>query len=70
MSEIIPEDSIPKESPNIPAENNQNVTIKKSTYRNLLASIVIAVAISTFFIGYFVGTSETNDDSISSEDFT
>jgi len=70
MSEIIPEDSIPKESTNLPDNNNQNVTIKKSTYRNLLVSIVVAVAISTFFIGYFVGTSETNDDSISSEDFT
>jgi len=70
MSEIVPEDSIPKESTNLPDNNNQNVTIKKSTYRNLLASIVVAIAISTFFIGYFVGTSETNDDSISSEDFT
>lgn len=46
---------------------DKNVTIKKSTYNNMLKGIVIAIAAATFLGGYFVGAYE-NTDSISSEE--
>jgi len=49
------------------SSEDKNVTIKKSTYNNMLKGIVIAIAAATFLGGYFVGTYE-NTDSISSED--
>jgi len=41
------------------------ITVKKSTYRNLIKGIVIAIAAASFFAGYGIGTldiSDTDDD--------
>jgi len=48
----------------IPTDINSNdntpiqekITIKKSTYHNLLKGLVVAIALTTFFGGYVVGT--------------
>jgi protein-disulfide isomerase len=47
---------------------NQSVTVKKSTYNNMIKVIVIAIAVSAFFGGYFIGSMEnsvTNQDLLS-----
>jgi len=50
-----------------PTTEETTISIKKSTYNNMLKGIVIAIAAATFLGGYFVGAYE-NTDSISSED--
>jgi len=40
--------------------NEDKITVKKSTYNNLLRGIVAAIAIATFFGGYAIGTMDTN----------
>jgi len=41
----------------------EKITVKKSTYNNLLKGIVAAIAIATFFGGYAIGTIDTNSNS-------
>ncbi len=40
--------------------NGDKITIKKSTYNNLLKGMVAAIAIATFFGGYAIGNMDTN----------
>jgi len=45
------------------SSNNQNITIKKSTYNNLLKGVIAAIAIATFLGGYTIGTLDDNSNS-------
>ncbi len=45
---------------NINNSNGDKITIKKSTYNNLLIGMIAAIAIATFFGGYTIGTIDTN----------
>jgi len=44
------------------------ITIKKSTYNNMLKGIVAAIAIATFLGGYAVGTLDNDSDSLSADE--
>ena len=59
----IVEDTIDNSSPN----ENQTITIKKSTYANMLKAVVVTIAIASFLGGYLTGSMD-NSDSFSSED--
>ena len=52
-------------------ENTEKITIKKSTYNNIIIGIIIAVAAATFFVGFLLGnsTSQTNSNFITKSDF-
>jgi len=47
--------------------NGDKITVKKSTYNNLLRGIVAAIAIATFFGGYTIGTMD-NNSSVTTEE--
>jgi len=47
--------------------NEPKITIKKSTYNNMLVAIIAAVAIATFFGGYSVGTFDDSGSGITGE---
>jgi len=40
--------------------NETKITVKKSTYNNLLKGMVAAIAVATFFGGYAIGNMDTN----------
>ncbi|GFN41414.1 MAG: periplasmic thiol:disulfide interchange protein DsbA [Marine Group I thaumarchaeote] len=42
---------------------DKNITIKKSTYNNLLKGVIAAIAIATFLGGYAIGTLDDNSNS-------
>lgn len=46
----------------------QEITIKKSTYNNMLKGVIAAIAIATFLGGYLLGTIDNSDSGISSEE--
>jgi len=48
---------------NINNSNGDKITVKKSTYNNLLRGIVAAIAVATFFGGYAIGTMDNNSNS-------
>ena len=48
--------------------DDAKVTINKSTFNNLLKGIVVAIAITAFFGGYFVGTFDNTDSGVSNEE--
>ncbi len=52
--------------PNINEENK--ITIKKSTYNNMLKGVVAAIAIAAFLGGYAIGSIENNSNSLSSDE--
>jgi len=58
------EDEIPETKVESLNDNN-NVTIKKSTYKNMLKGIVVAIAIAAFFGGYSVGSLDNSESGIS-----
>ena len=45
---------------NINNSNEDKITVKKSTYNNLLKGMVAVIAIATFFGGYAIGTMDSN----------
>jgi len=49
-------------------ENNASITIKRTTYNNLLKLVVASIAVATFFGGYALGN--IDDNSNSNEDLT
>ena len=57
------ESTIDNSSPN----ENQTITIKKSTYGNILKALVVTIAIAAFFGGYLTGSMD-NSDSVTSQD--
>jgi protein-disulfide isomerase len=48
-------------------ENAGNITIKKSTYDNMLKGLIAAIAIATFIGGYSLGTLDNSNSGVSSE---
>jgi len=60
----IPDDS--KEETKI-SENDTKITIKKSSYNNMLKGIVAAIAIATFLGGYAIGTFDDSDSDLTGE---
>jgi len=62
----IPNDS--KEERTEISGNEAKITIKKSTYNNILIAIVAAVAIATFFGGYSIGTLDDSDSGLTDEE--
>ena len=46
----------------------QEITIKKSTYNNMIRGIIVAIAIATFVGGYSLGSMDNSDSGISSEE--
>ncbi len=48
--------------------DDAKVTINKSTFNNLLKGIVVAIAITAFLGGYFVGTFDNTDSGVSNEE--
>jgi len=48
--------------------DDAKVTINKSTFNNLLKGIVVAIAITAFFGGYFVGTFDNTESGVSNEE--
>jgi len=61
----IPNDSL-EEKTEI-SENKAKITIKKSTYNNMLMAIVAAIAIAAFFGGYSIGTFDDSDSDLTGE---
>jgi len=71
MSEMSENDNTPNEVPlerprEIKAE--EKITVKKSTYNNMLKGLIAAVAIAAFVGGFSVGTFDNSDSGISGED--
>ena len=53
----------------IPASNDEEkITIKKSTYNNMLIGLIAVVAIAAFIGGYSIGTFDDSDSGISAEE--
>ena len=59
----IAEDTLDNSTPN----ENQTITIKKSTYANMLKAVVVTIAIAAFLGGYLTGSMDSSG-SITSED--
>ena len=57
-----------EEKPMDISSDEKKITIKKSTYNNMLKGIVAAIAIATFFGGYSLGTLDSSDSGISNEE--
>lgn len=66
MSEDIP--NINNESEFSNSEKENKITIKKSSYNNMLKGIIAAIAIATFLGGYAIGTIDNNSDSLSADE--
>jgi len=49
------------------SENDTKITIKKSSYNNMLKGIVAAIAIATFLGGYAIGTFDDSDSGLTGE---
>jgi len=62
--------SIEKKDENLTLESNAgtDITIKKSTYNNMLKGIIAAIAIATFFGGYSIGTLDNSESGVTSEE--
>jgi len=57
-----------EEKPMDISSDEKKITIKKSTYNNMLKGIVAAIAIATFFGGYTLGALDSSDSGISNEE--
>jgi len=49
-------------------DEESKITIKKSTYNNMLKGIVAAIAITTFLGGYAIGTLDNDSDSLTADE--
>jgi len=49
-------------------DEENKITIKKSTYNNMLKGIVAAIAIATFLGGYAIGALDNDSDSLSADE--
>ena len=59
---------IPVEKPMDIASDEKKITIKKSTYNNMLKGIIAAIAIAAFFGGLSIGTFDKSDSGLSGEE--
>jgi len=53
---------------NFQEKNSEKITIKKSTYNNLLKGVIAAIAVATFFGGYSIGTLDDSNSSVTQEE--
>ncbi len=60
-------DEIHKEKP-MEIKADEKITVKKSTYNNMLKGLVAAIAIAAFFGGLTLGTFENSDSGLSGEE--
>jgi len=49
-------------------KDDKNVTVKKSTYNNLLKGTIAAIAIATFLGGYTIGTLDNSNSGLTQEE--
>lgn len=63
----IPNDSLEEKTEKISGDEAK-ITIKKSTYNNMLIAIVAAIAIATFFGGYSIGTLDNSNSGVAQEE--
>ncbi len=71
MSDMSENDNTPNEVPlEKPREikDEEKITVKKSTYNNMLKGLIAAVAIAAFVGGYSVGTFDNSDSGLSGEE--
>ena len=71
MSEMLENDNNPNEVPlekPMQIKDDEKITVKKSTYNNMLKGLIAAVAIAAFVGGYSVGTFDNSDSGISGEE--
>jgi len=64
LDNILSEEKKVEPTPSI----EKDITIKKSTYNNMIKGIVVAIAITAFFGGYFVGTYDNTESGVSNEE--
>ena len=63
----IPNDSLEEKTEKISGDEAK-ITIKKSTYNNLLRGIIVLIGIAAFIGGYSLGTFDNSDSGLSSEE--
>jgi len=71
MSEMSENDNTPNEVPlEKPTEikDEEKITVKKSTYNNMLKGLIAAVAIAAFVGGFTLGTFDNSDSGLSGEE--
>ncbi len=52
----------------IPEKKEKEITIKKSTYNNILKALVITIRVAAFLSGYSLGTMDNSNSSINNEE--
>jgi len=65
------EDKIPDETPvekPMEIKADEKITVKKSTYNNMLKGLIAAIAIAAFFGGLSIGTFDKSDSGLSGEE--
>ena len=65
------EDKIPDETPvekPMEIKADERITVKKSTYNNMLKGLIAAIAIAAFFGGLSIGTYDKSDSGLSGEE--
>jgi len=65
------EDKIPDETPvekPMEIKADEKITVKKSTYNNMLKGLIAAIAIAAFFGGLSIGTYDKSDSGLSGEE--
>jgi len=71
MSEMSENDNTPKEIPlekPMQIKDDEKITVKKSTYNNMLKGLIAAVAIAAFVGGYSLGTFDNSDSGLTGEE--
>ncbi len=65
------EDNVPNETPvekPMEIKADEKISVKKSTYNNMLKGLIAAVAIAAFFGGLSIGTFDKSDSGLSGEE--
>jgi len=57
-----------KEKPNEITKKEEKITIKKSTYNNMLKGVIVTITIAAFFGGVVVGTFDKSDSGLTSDE--
>jgi len=71
MSEMDEKDNTPNEIPQekpMEIKANEKITVRKSTYNNMLKGLIAAVAIAAFLGGLTIGTFDKSDSGLSGEE--
>jgi len=65
------EDKVPNETPvekPMEIKSDEKISVKKSTYNNMLKGLIAAIAIAAFFGGLSIGTFDKSDSGLSGEE--